>query len=529
MNRARRALAWSAVLAWAAIDADAGWGRDKVGSGATYPQATAFRTVAQLQGIEPRAPAGPLRPPPALLRVAAGTDEPEREDPAEEDELPLSKDALFGVDAKPEPGEGAAPGGSALGPAEPAARRGLSLRGFVQSEVAYRYSQPGQWSRAVTRMQVGSQGALNASTKWKAEFRLDVDPVYFLSDRYPDPVKDDQRAYLQIRETYLDTAAAGWDFRLGRQQVVWGEVVGLFFADVVSARDLRDFILPQFDIVRTPQWAVRAEKFGERVNAELVWIPFPTYDNIGKPGSEFYPFPTEAAVIPGATVEFRDPIKPSTSLDHTNGGLRLSTLVAGWDLAGFFYSSMDASPTFYRQVLPGTIPTVVFEPRHDRIYQYGGTVSKDLAGTVVRGEVVYTHGRKYSVTRTDVADGVVPMDTLGYVVSADFTPLRDVRLNLQYFETRFYDYDASVLLLVDRIESGVSGLVKAEHGKWEPELLVIQSLERSERLLRPRLNWKFEKNWRLSFGADIFAGPQRGYFGRYADRDRAYVEMRYTF
>jgi len=48
-------------------------------------------------------------------------------------------------------------------------------------------------------------------------------------------------------------------FRLGRQHIVWGEMVGLFFADVVSAKDMRQFILPDFDMIRIPQWAARAE------------------------------------------------------------------------------------------------------------------------------------------------------------------------------------------------------------------------------------------------------------------------------
>ena len=64
-----------------------------------------------------------------------------------------------------------------------------------------------------------------------------------------------------MRETYLDVSAGDWDFRLGRQQIVWGEMVGLFFADVVSAKDLREFVLPDFDYLRIPQWSVRTEYF----------------------------------------------------------------------------------------------------------------------------------------------------------------------------------------------------------------------------------------------------------------------------
>ena len=65
-----------------------------------------------------------------------------------------------------------------------------------------------------------------------------------LSNFYPEAVRENQRAQFFVRENYLDISAGNFDFRLGRQHVIWGEMVGLFFADVVSAKDLREFILP---------------------------------------------------------------------------------------------------------------------------------------------------------------------------------------------------------------------------------------------------------------------------------------------
>ena len=64
-----------------------------------------------------------------------------------------------------------------------------------------------------------------------------------------------------------------------------------FFCDVVSARDMREFLLPSFDIMRIPQWAVRAEYSKYDIHAEVLWIPVPTLDDIGKPGADYYPGP----------------------------------------------------------------------------------------------------------------------------------------------------------------------------------------------------------------------------------------------
>ncbi len=150
-------------------------------------------------------------------------------------------------------------------------------------------------------------------------------------------------------ENYIDFAASdSWDFRVGAQQIIWGEVVGLFFADVVSARDMREFLLPRFDVIRIPQWAARAEYFAGDSHIEFIWIPVPTFDRIGKPGADFYPVRLPSPTPSAVAALFLDPQRPDRSLSNSNYGVRANTLVSGWDMAAFYYRSSSASPTFYR-------------------------------------------------------------------------------------------------------------------------------------------------------------------------------------
>jgi hypothetical protein len=100
-------------------------------------------------------------------------------------------------------------------------------------------------------------------------------------------------------------------------------------------------------------------------------------------------------------------------------------------------------------------------------------------------------------------------------------------LNLQLFQRVYFDYDPA--LPQDQFETGASVLWSRRIGKWEPELLWIQSLNRWENLIRPRLNWYPATNWRASVGVDIFNGPVISFLGRFNDRDRAYVELHYDF
>jgi hypothetical protein len=478
----------------------------------------------------PRTTQGVQPSPPRLAQSAAAPRD------AGDERLPASRDELFGAPAPSAPAAGGAgeptsrealfglePAGDKPGAPRPAA----ALRGFVQFAPAYTFSSPGHWSRAVVRTQGEVSGRLSDAVKYKASLRLDLDPVYMASDFYPSDVREDQRAELLVRETYLDFALpANWELRLGRQHIVWGEVVGLFFADVVSAKDLRDFILPDFDILRIPQWAARGEYFGKDWHLELVWIPVPSYDNIGKPGAEFYPLVIPDT--PGLDQVVLDDDRPSTSLDNTNYGARISRLVGGWDLSAFYYSSMSATPALYRELSAAPVPTVVFEPRHNRIWQGGGTLTKDLGRVVLKAEAIYTDGRRFEVSNPARFPGVVEQDTFDYIVGLDFMLPREGRLNLQGFQRIFFDHDSEIFF--DEVESGVSLLVSAKlTPKIEPELLIIQSLNSHDRMLRPRVNLILRPDLTARFGVDIFDGPDFGLFGRFDDRDRVYGELRYSF
>lgn len=393
-------------------------------------------------------------------------------------------------------------------------------KGFSQLELADNYSSPEHFSKAKLRTELSRTGQFNENIKWKVSGRFDYDAAYDLSSFYPESVRQNQRAQFFVRENYLDVSAGNFDFRLGRQHVIWGEMVGLFFADVVSAKDLREFILPAFDILRIPQWAVRAEYSRNDTHAEVLWIPVPTLDEIGKPGADFYPGPLRG------TASFLGEDRSGRNIGNSNYGIRLSQLKNGWDMSAFYYHSLDASSTFYR--VSGPAEPLVFQPRHDKIDQAGATVTKDFGSVVFKGELVYTDGRSFNVTRPSAVNGLVRQNTLDYALGLDFSLPAEARLNLQFFQRIFFGYDRDSFS--DRIENGASILLFGKLSqKIEAQTLLIHSLNRSDWMFRPRLTWNFERNWRWALGADIFGGQPTGLFGRFNHNDRVYTELRYSF
>jgi hypothetical protein len=422
------------------------------------------------------------------------------------------KDSLFGNDL---------PKASA----KPAASSGSGVKGFIQFELARAVDDPEHWSKMRTRADLNSSGKLGFDIKWKMGARFDYDAVYSATDFYNKDVENNQRFNAMLRENYIDYSAGNWDFRIGRQNVIWGEMVGLFFADVVSARDMREFILPEFDQLRTPQWAARAEYFKDDFHAELLWIPVASYDNIGKPGAEFYPY---QPVPQGFNVRYQQEVRPERNTDNMNYGLRLSTLKNGWDVSGFYYRSTDINQTFYRDIAIAPVPTVTYQARHDRISQFGGTLAKDFGDIVLKGETVYTKGRSFTSLNAMDSDGVAQQNTVDWAAGLDFSLPAESRLNVQVFQRQYMNYDPNNI--ADKRENGYSLLLNSKFfSNWEAQALFISSANRSDWLFRPRAVWSFERNWRMVVGADIFNGPPMGMFGRYDQQDRVYSEVRYSF
>jgi hypothetical protein len=397
--------------------------------------------------------------------------------------------------------------------------------GFIQYDMARTYAGADHWSMARLRSELALQGSTSAF-KWKTSVWGEVDGVYAIDHGYySDEVRRDQQTRGMLREAYLEFSAGDAELRFGRQHIVWGEMVGLFFADVVSARDMKTFYLPEFGQMRIPQWAARAQYFMGETNAEFIWIPVPTYDDIGRPGGEFYPI--QPGRVPAGT-QFLGEQKPSGRLADGNWGGRLSRMIDSWDLSAFYYRSMDVAPTFYRlgfndQMAP------VFQARHLRIAQTGGTLTKDFGDFVLKSEVVHTRGRQFNTQDMFAPFGLVGEEIIDYIVGVDIPAFEDGRVNVQYFARRFLSRH-DPLTGYDKVEQGGSLFLSSKLGRgWETETLLVTGFNRTDYMFRPKLIWTPKPNWRVSFGLDIFGGKPQGVFGTYDAHDRVYAQVRWAY
>ena len=190
----------------------------------------------------------------------------------------------------------------------------LKQQGSIKQETAYRIGQPRVFSKIKNQIVLIESAKLTDKLNFKITGRFYYDLVYNLAHNFPNNVDSDQRQEVELRDTYFDYSDGPFDIRLGKQQIVWGEAVGLFFADVVNAKDLREFILPEFDLIRIPQWGIDAEYTKKNFHAEFLWLPILEFNKIGVRGAEFeFPYPVPEGTVFTAT----DPAQPKNSFKNS--------------------------------------------------------------------------------------------------------------------------------------------------------------------------------------------------------------------
>jgi hypothetical protein len=427
-----------------------------------------------------------------------------------------------------------AAGGQVSAPATDDWRERVRIRGRVAEEFAYRLHDPGDVSKLRTVGWLEGKVTFSEAVSLRLATRAWYDAVFDATDRYPGNVERDQQTSLSLRAAVLALSHGDLDVRIGRQQIVWGEAIGTFVTDVVNPRDFREFILPDFSEIRIPIWAVDAvHRLGPGVVLEGVWTPDTRGHTLPKEGAEFQFAPP--------AFRFRQPVvrrpddRDEFSLARSEGGLRLSVLVRGWDTSLIYYDAADKSPVLFqsRQPRPPGPDVIVLEPRHPRVRIVGATLTRSIEPVVVRSEAAMTIGKRYETTNPLDRDGVVRRDTLDYLVGVDGTLVSRLDAALQVSQKVLLGSAAHVArgAVEDRVTTSVAlrlGTSVVED-RLEATVLFAVNVNRADFRVSPRLDWLVSGAMTVSVGADLFEGPHRTLYGQFDDNDRVYLTTTWRF
>ena len=267
----------------------------------------------------------------------------------------------------------------------------------------------------------------------------------------------------EMWQVYTDYRRGNLWVRLGKQQIAWGEALGLRVLDVVNPLELSqnlafDRIAEEFDRVRVPQWFLRAaytipNATVPDLTAEFVLNPGLVVPTLIPPrGSPFNVVPAVLKVknnvhqgeptVGGRLTGSIDPVQFSFNFltkPNDDGAAVFKPIPPFGVTPQCRLGSLGVDP-------PGTGPldpscNIVLVGRHPRIYIVGGSANYNwaAAGAILRAETTVTVNAPFSSTdlglptkivRRPVWKTVLAVDRPTYVIPG----LDSMIMGLQFFE-----------------------------------------------------------------------------------------------
>ena len=339
--------------------------------------------------------------------------------------------------------------------------------------------------------------------------------------------EDDYR--MDLREIYVDIYLDTIDIRVGKQQIMWGKADGVFITDVVSPKNLTEFLLPDFNEIRMGVNSLKLDYSSDNSTFELVWIPMFTPTKI--PASDSI-WGVKMDIPKGVTID-KSKMKIDPSLENSEIFFKYSLLASAIDLevmAGYMW---DDDPTLHlNKAMVDGHPQMSIVPEYHRLGVMGGSFSKDIAGMfVLRGEIAYYYDKYFLLNTPDKVTGenTTQRDYIHYVVGIDATPFWDIYMSTQFIQRAILNYTDDIQN--EDFDNTMTFLMRKTFLRetLDVELFAYYSITDGDALIKPKIAYKYTDELELSVGAYIFVGDSDGMFGQFEDNNMVYIKSKLTF
>jgi len=351
-------------------------------------------------------------------------------------------------------------------------------------------------------------------------------PVAFKVNPYINQYSDKQLD-IGLREAYLDAFFDKMDLRLGKQQIIWGKADGVFITDIISPKNLNEFLLPDFDEIRMGVNALKADYYLGDHTVEFVWIPVFSPTQSPAENSIWYRSPS----FPIAPVFDYSSSEVTPSLENSEFFGKFSAITSPIDFELMAGYAWDDDPTMHIQksINPATqqLSGITLLPQHHRLSIGGGSFSTTVGAFVLRGEGAYYSGKYFLTDNPTAIDGITDKNYLHYLFGVDFN-IGDTRISSQFIQQTILDYDE--YLKNDEFENTATVLISRTFMRktLKLDLFSYIGLNNSDALIRPKLTYDFTDGFQFLLGANIFSGIE-GRFGQYDDNNMLYFKVKYSF
>ncbi len=347
----------------------------------------------------------------------------------------------------------------------------------------------------------------------------------------------EEKLDLSLRELYVDLKfGRKFAVRVGKQQIVWGKADGVFITDIISPKDLSEFLLRDFEEIRIGITSVKINYSGVNSSFELVLIPQFQPTIFADPNSIWSPKPPQVKfnIPPGFQLQKKTDYSNANveeSLENSEIAGKFSYFSGAVDfelMGGYLWDDNPSLHMLKEMDMMNKVINVTVKPEYHRLTMGGGSFSTCLFDVVVRGEGAYYDGRNFLSLDPTAEEGVVEKNYMHYLVGLDYNIL-GMDISAQYMEERILDYDPSLYQ-----EEVIQTATLLTNVNYFNETLFISNLiyygfNENDALIRPTLTYKFTDGLEIICGLNLFVGEGAGMFGQYYKNDMIYSKIKYSF
>ena len=348
---------------------------------------------------------------------------------------------------------------------------------------------------------------------------------------YVNPVFDynalDDNLDISLRQGYMDIYFDNFDLRIGKQQIIWGKADGVFITDVISPRDLSEFILPDFEEIRIGTNAIKFDYYLGNSTFEAVWIP--TFQPTITPDtSSIWVSEMDLPEIPVTIDNSQKSI--DQKLSESEIALKYSYLGSAIDFELMAAYMWDDNPTMHIypviDSISGQLSSLTIKPEYHRLPLVGASFGKSFLGAVIRGEAAYYFNKRFAAEDFSV-NGIKEKDYAHYLIGYDHNWI-GVNVSFQFIQEYILDYENDISN--DEFTSTMTFLVTEDFLRetLRLEFFSYYGINNEDALLRPKISYDLADGFEVQLGANIFVGEE-GNFGQYDENDMLFMKVRYDF
>jgi len=381
----------------------------------------------------------------------------------------------------------------------------FQFNGFVDTYHAVQTQHPHDFTTSRTRL--------------RAELRVDYENAYLFAslNGIHNSILED-RTGVQLQEAYFNYQNDFLEIRAGRQIVVWGVADGLRVTDLISPVDYTEFMSSDYDDMRMAVDGFRIKYPGERVNAEIVYVPVPRYFQM--PMQEENPWRPD--LPEKASIDF--PKGPDAKFKNGDFGTRVSFFLSNLDFSISALHTHNQSPVTVAGYDP-VKDSIVIHGIHETMTMIGGDMSMPIGEFVLRAEIAEYFGEALSYASNL---NYARKNTFNALGGIDWYAGDNWTFMVQYLHKYIADY--SDKLAAEKNSSEMTFRISKEllNNTFKLSLYGMFDIDNLAYYARISGDYSVTDQVMLSLGYDHFGG-KRGQLAGYDKNREVWAKAKYYF